>query len=102
MESNKPKKRFSTGAISATIWENQAISKNAGAPVSFNTISMQRRYKDKEGVWKSTNSLRVLDLPKAILVMQKAFEYLTLRELESSPSSNDSQTEEANAEEIVM
>ena len=100
MESNKPKKRFSTGAISATIWENQGISRNAGAPVSFNTVSLQRRYKDKEGVWKSTNTLRLNDLPKAVLVMQKAYEYLTLRELSSSTSSEEET--DVSEEDIVM
>ena len=37
-------------------------------------------YKDKDGVWKSTNSLRVNDLPKAILVLNKAFEYISIKD----------------------
>ena len=98
MENNKPKKKFNAGAISATIWENQAVNKTNGSPVSYSTISLQRGYKDKDGAWKSTNSLRVADIPKAILVLQKAYEDLTLRQFEgqshgSSPVSD---------EEIVM
>jgi hypothetical protein len=34
------------------------------------------RYKDKTGQWNGTNSLSLNDLPKAVLALQKAFEYL--------------------------
>lgn len=104
MEPNKPKKKFNAGAISATIWENQGVSKSAGTPVSYNTISLQRGYKDKEGNWKSTNSLRVADIPKAILVLQKAYEELTLREYDGTGSTNSGSNNftKVSEEEIVM
>lgn len=94
---NTPEKKFSTGAINATIWKNTGTSKN-GQEVEFNTISLQRRYKDKNDQWQSTNSLRVNDLPKAALVLNKAYEYLVLRDTSSTPSS----VEEEVFEEIVM
>lgn len=97
MEPNKPKKKFSTGAISATIWQNQGTRKT-GESVSFNTVSLQRGYKDKEGNWKSTSTLRINDIPKAILVLQKAYEHLTLRELETNSQDGMNISEE----EIVM
>jgi len=78
-QENTPEKKFSTGVISATIWKNKGISK-AGMPVEFKTISLQRRYTDKSGEWKSTNSLRINDLPKAILVLNKAYEHIVLKE----------------------
>jgi len=34
------------------------------------------RYRDKAGQWKGTNRLSLNDLPKAILALQKAYEYL--------------------------
>jgi len=76
---NIPEKRFSTGAINATVWQNEGKSKD-GEVVSFRTVSLQRRYKDKDGNWQSTNSLRVNDLPRASLVLQKAFEFAVLKE----------------------
>lgn len=79
-ETNQPEKKFSTGAISASVWENQGKSKS-GEEVKYKTISLQRAYKDKEGNWQHTNSLRVNDLPKASLVLQKAFEYAVLKEI---------------------
>lgn len=72
---NLPERKFRAGALSATIWVNNG--KNAsGEPVEYRTISIERNYTDKEGKWQSSNSLRINDLPKAALVMQKAYEYL--------------------------
>jgi len=104
MEKNQPKKKFNAGAVSATVWENQATNKTTGQPVSYNTISLQRGYKDKDGNWQSTNSLRVADIPKAILVLQKAYEDLTLREFEGTGSKDKGSNNMTNTteEEIVM
>ncbi len=76
---NVPEKKFSTGAIQATVWRNNAKSKN-GEAVEFRTISFDRRYKDKEGNWQSSKSLRITDLPKAVVVLNKAFEYAVLKD----------------------
>lgn len=75
---NVPEKRFSAGPISATVWQNQGKGNN-GEAVEYRTVSFQRRYKDKNGVWQSTSSLRINDLPKASVVLQKTYEYLILR-----------------------
>ena len=79
---NLPEKKFSTGALVATVWQNQGTSKN-GEDVSYRTVSFQRRYKDPSGEWKSTSTLRVNDLPKASLVLQKAYEYLVMRDMQN-------------------
>lgn len=77
---NMPEKRFSAGGISATVWSNVGEGKNGA--VSFRTVSFQRTYKDKEGNWKTSSSLRIHDLPKAQVVLQKAYEYLVLKEMQ--------------------
>jgi len=75
MENKKyPVHKFAVGGIQVAIWENEAKSGRV-----FNTISIERRYKVGEE-WKSTNSLRTSDLPKASLALQKAFEYISLKE----------------------
>ena len=76
--SNKPIQKFNVGAIHVSIWENEGVSKE-GIVRNFNSVSIDRNYKDKQGEWKSTNSLKVNDLPKAILALQKAYEYLSLK-----------------------
>lgn len=77
---NIPEKKFSTGALSATIWQNQGKSKE-GQDISYKTVTFQRRYKDPNGEWQTANSLRINDLPKVSLILQKAYEYIVMKEL---------------------
>ncbi len=72
-----PIKKFSVGGVQVAIWENEGKE-----GTQFNSVSLDRRYMDKEGNWQSTNSLKKNDLPKAILALQKAYEYITLKEPE--------------------
>ena len=75
--SNKPEKVFQHGAVKAAIFANE--HEKDGESFVKNRISVQKVYRDKEGMFKTTTSLDVNDLPKAILVLQKAFDYLTVR-----------------------
>ena len=74
-----PYKKFRAGAITATIWNNESQSKE-NEKIEYKTISFERNYKDKNDEWQTTNSLRTNDLPKAILVLTKAFETISLAE----------------------
>jgi hypothetical protein len=76
---NVPEKKFTTGVIQATVWRNCGKAKT-GEAVEYRSISFDRRYKDPEGNWKSTTSLRISDLPKAIVVLNKAYEYAVLKD----------------------
>ncbi|MCK4589202.1 MAG: hypothetical protein KAT77_02080 [Nanoarchaeota archaeon] len=79
LSGNMPEKKFRAGAISATVWSNKTKNKT-GEEVSYKTISMERCYKDKEGNWKNTNSMRVNDLPKAWTVLMEAYKFLVFKE----------------------
>jgi hypothetical protein len=76
MGKNLPEKKFRAGAIAATVWSNETV--RDGKKVAYKTISFERSYKDKDDTWKQTNSLRTTDIPKAVLVLTKAYEYLAL------------------------
>jgi hypothetical protein len=76
---NLPEKKFRAGAISATVWLNKGHN-SAGEETEYRTISLERSYTDKTGNWQSTNSMRINDLPKAKVVVNKAYEYLVFRE----------------------
>ena len=80
--SNQPEKKFRAGAVSATIWKNQ------GEKGSYNTISLERGYKDKEGKWQKANSLRLNDLPRAAVVLEEAYKYLVMRSSSANVSEN--------------
>ena len=76
--SNRPEKVFQHGGVKASIFTNEY--EKDGESFTNNSISLQRVYRDKEGMFKTTTSLKVNDLPKAILVLQKAFDYLTIKQ----------------------
>ncbi len=76
---NLPEKKFRAGPISATVWLNKGQLAN-GEESEYRTISIERNYTDKEGKWHANNSLRINDLPKARLVLDKAYEFLLLHE----------------------
>ncbi|MBN2423178.1 hypothetical protein JXB41_08200 [Candidatus Woesearchaeota archaeon] len=78
---NIPERKFRAGSVTATIWKNVVEKENT--PVEYRTISFERHYKDKNGEWQSSNTLRINDLPKAMLVIDKAYEYLVLKEPET-------------------
>jgi len=80
-----PEKKIKAGAVSVTIWKNNS------AKGSYNSVQINRRYKDASGVWKSTGSLRENDLPKAVLALSKAYEYLVLKEHEQAPAEDNIQ-----------
>ena len=70
----EPEKRFRCGSCEAAVFENQREAN--GKRMTFKKVSFQKRYKDTDGEWKSTHSLDTNDIPKATLVLSKAYEYL--------------------------
>ena len=77
---SKPEKVFKMGAVRASIFQN--VAERNGKEILFPKVIIEVRYRDKTGNWKGTNSLSLNDLPKAILALQKAFEYLMERKEE--------------------
>jgi len=72
----KPEKRFRCGGCEAAIFENEI--ERAGKTVKVKKVAFQKRYRNADGEWKSTSSLDVNDIPKAILALRKAYEHLVL------------------------
>ena len=79
-EKNLPETKFRAGAVSATVLLNKGQNKE-GQPTEYRTISLERGYKDKNDEWKSTNSFRINDLPRAALVLNEAYRYIVLKEM---------------------
>ena len=72
---SKPEISFKVGAVRASVFRNVVV--NNGRQIPLPKVVIEVRYKDKTGQWNGTNSLSLNDIPKAILALQKAFEYLT-------------------------
>ena len=71
----RPEQNFKVGAVRAAIWPT-TIYNSDGTSFEKKKVVLDRRYKTKQGEWKSTSSLDVNDVPKAILALQQAYEYL--------------------------
>ena len=74
----KPKKTFRINTITASIFINTRNIDDR--KIEIPNVSFQKRYKDEKGKWKTTNKLSVRDLPNAIMVLTKAYEYIKLKE----------------------
>lgn len=97
---NTPVNKIRAGAISATEWKNQAVKD--GETQEYTTVTFERSYKDKEGNWKTTNSLRVNDLPKAIAVLQQTYNKLILKEFNGANVSHIENALEQEIDEMEM
>ena len=75
---SRPEKRFRCGSCEAAIFENE-INRN-GKAIKLKKAVIQKRYKNADDEWKSTHSLDKNDIPKMMLVLSKAYEYLTMGE----------------------
>jgi len=71
----QPEKVFRHGVCLAAIYPNEVVKD--GTVKQIRTVNFAKRYRDPHGEWHNTTSLSVNDLPTAILVLQKSYEYLT-------------------------
>lgn len=62
----EPKYKFESMGVSVTVWENTRDDK------TWLTTKVEKSYKDKEGVWKKTNSFNVNELATVIVLMKEA------------------------------
>lgn len=90
MTGQKPVAKFRAGQVSAAIWENE-ITVN-GSKVTVLKATVQRRYKDKDGDWKSSGSLSRNEIPLAIYTLRKCFEYM-IEGQKDEDDSNDGEKE---------
>ncbi len=68
----QPVKKFRAGQVNCALWENE-LTVN-GRTVTKLSATLERRYKDKNEQWKSSNSLGRNEIPLAIYCLEKAFE----------------------------
>ena len=68
-----PIKKFSAGSISCALWENEIATTNGGK-ARLLKATVERRYKDKDGQWKSSGSFSRNEIPLVQYVLGKAFE----------------------------
>ena len=85
--SSLPIEKFKAGQVSAAIWENKVMMN--GRETVMLKASIQRRYKDKNGEWKSSNSFGRNEIPLAIYCLQKAFDKIIEKQNHASNEGSD-------------
>ena len=75
MATAKPVHKIRAGQVSCALWENE-INLSGGRKVKTLKATLERRYKDSDGTWKSSGSFGRNEIPLAVYCLQKAFEYI--------------------------
>lgn len=77
----QPVERFKAkGGIEAAVWENQAERKNRGGTYTYYSVTLRKTYFDEGSKeYRESSSLFADDLPKAQLVLAKAYDYIVSR-----------------------
>lgn len=84
----QPIAKFKAGAIEASIWENQIDT--ATGKVTVLKANIERRYKNAQGEWASTNSYGKADIPQVIFCLQRAYAEIIDRDNERSTRDRES------------
>lgn len=89
---DKPKYKWSSGSVTATVWINTTKKTVNGKEIEVEWPSVQivRNYKDKKDEWQSTSNFRLIDIPDVMTVARHAFDELRVRQplLDASITSN--------------
>ena len=84
-QDNRPVKKIQAGGVSAALWRN-SVTLRSGQQIETLSVTLDRRYKDKNGDWRSASSFQANDIPKAVLVLTQAYAHMMSRnEDEESP-----------------
>jgi hypothetical protein len=80
-ETDQPAREFRVGTIWVAIYSKETV--HSGAKLVEHNVRIQRRYKDERtGKWGSTSYFRPEDLPRLMLAASKAYEYVSLRDVD--------------------
>ena len=82
---SKPIKNFRSGNIQASIWRND-VDKD-GQTVVRHSVRIQKQFRNDDGDYQETNYYFRDDIPRLILVAQKAFEFISLSESKEAEES---------------
>ena len=89
-ERAQPVKKMNIGAVNLAIWRNDVRFGRDGDSRVMYSVSVERRYKDQSGTWQGSGSFRLNDIPKLKLLLEKAYEHLTMEIAEDDDGAGKS------------
>lgn len=79
----RPEKSFRAGGVSSAVWRHDR--QQDGRTVTNYSATFSKRFFDKTTQqWRDSDTFFPEDLPRLILVSQKAYEYIVLREQDNT------------------
>lgn len=72
---SSPVKIIMVGPCRVSIFKNTCLKD--GNEIEIPKVLLEVRYKERNGRWCGTHSISLREIPKAILALEKAFEWLT-------------------------
>ena len=78
----QPVAKLRAGQVFCALWQNEAKVK--GQVVELLKATVERRYQNGDGEWKSSGSFSQNEIPLAIYCLQKAFEHMIEKQQEKS------------------
>ena len=77
-DKSKPIKDFRAGNIQASIWRNE-VQKD-GQTVVRHSVRIQKQFRKDDGSYETTEYYFPDELPKLLVLAQRAYEYIVLTE----------------------
>ncbi len=98
MVGQKPVAKFRAGQVSCAVWENEIQVSGVAKVILKATVS--RRYRDRNGDWRSADSFSRNEIPLAVYCLEKAFEAILAAEQngDGEGSGSNGVTEEVVSE----
>ena len=93
-EPNRPVAEFRVGGtITASVWENTV--QRDGRDITTYSVQIQKRYFCKaDQDWKTSKSLYANDIPRAVLALQKAYEWIMAQPRNGATEKSVAETED--------
>ena len=85
-----PVAKYKAGQVSSAIWKDEIRTQRG--PVPIYRVTVQRRYKDKNGEWRSSGSFNRNEIPLVKYCLDKAYDKII--DLQNEDSGNGNNVEE--------
>ena len=79
VQKNRPIVEFTAGRVRASVWYDE-VARGTNKPFGVFSVRVEKRYKDAEGKWQSTNSFNRHDLGDLELVVLTTRQYISMNE----------------------
>ncbi len=81
------------GTTTASVWRNE--TQQGDRTVVNHSVQIQKRYFDRaDQTWKTSKSLYANDIPRAVLALQKAYEWIMMQPRNGDIEKSATETED--------